>query len=51
MTTNRATFLQGRWQFSEDKANVKVLVRIWSVATSAMYGRQITPLEACEHLL
>ena len=34
-TMSRATYLQGRWKFSEDKANVKVLVRIWILATSA----------------
>ena len=34
-TMNRATYLQGTWKFSKDKANIKVLVRIWSLATSA----------------
>ena len=37
-TMSRATYLHGRWKFSEDKANVKVLVRIWSLATSAAYS-------------
>ena len=37
-TMNRATYLQGRKKLSEDKANVKVLVRIWSLATSAAYS-------------
>ena len=37
ITMNRATYLLGRWKFSEDKANVKVIVRIWSLATSAAY--------------
>ena len=32
------TYLQARLKFSEDKANVKVLVRIWSLATSAAYS-------------
>ena len=36
-TMNRATYLQGRWKFREE-ANVKVLVRIWSFATSAAYN-------------
>ena len=35
---NRATYLLGRWKFSEDKANVKVIVRIWSLATGAAYS-------------
>ena len=44
-TMNRATYLQGRpkWKFSENNANVKVLVRIWSLATSAGYCRLVTP--------
>ena len=37
-TMNRATYSQDRWKFSEDKANVKVIVRIWSFATSAAYS-------------
>ena len=37
-TMNRATYLQGGRKFSEDKANVKVIVRIWSLATSAAYS-------------
>ena len=37
-TMNRATYLLGRWKFSEDKVKVKVIVRIWSVATSAAYS-------------
>ena len=37
-TMNRATYLQGKWKFSEDKANVKVMVRIWSLATNAAYS-------------
>ena len=37
-TMNRATYLQGRWKFREEKANVKVLVRIWSIAISAAYN-------------
>ena len=32
---NCATCLQGRWKFSENKANVKVIVRVWSLAISA----------------
>ena len=35
ITMNRATYLQDRWKFSEGKANVKIIVRIWSLATSA----------------
>ena len=38
-TINRATYLQGRYKFSEDKANVKVIVRIWSLATNAANSR------------
>ena len=30
--------VQEGWEFSEDKANVKVMVRIWSLATSAAYS-------------
>ena len=37
-TMNRATYLQGRWKFSEDKVNVKIIVRIWSLATTAAYN-------------
>ena len=35
---NRTTYLQGKWKFREDKANVKVIVRIWSLATNAAYS-------------
>ena len=34
-TMNHPIYLQGRWRFNEDKANVKVIVRIWSLATNA----------------
>ena len=33
---NRATNSQGKWKFRENK--VKVIVRIWSFATSAAYS-------------
>ena len=31
---NRATHLQGRWKFSEDK----IIVRIWSLSAGAAYS-------------
>ena len=37
-TMTGATYLQGRWKLSEDKANVKVIVRIWSLTTNAAYS-------------
>ena len=29
---------QGRWKFGEDKANVKVIARIWSLSARAAYS-------------
>ena len=43
---NRATYLQGRWKFSdsEDKANIKVLVWILSIATTAVFSNRVLGL-------
>ena len=36
---NRATHLQGRWKFSEDKVlEDKIIVRIWSLSAGAAYS-------------